>query len=111
MRGRKRRIARGPGAESPDHVSFKSLPPEGNVGRCKKCRRMLDACLIEISRRTPSEGVVVQRAYGCREHASDVAAELVHTLASWTYWGQTEEDVEIVKKVDPPPVVDNDDDE
>ena len=47
---------------------------------------MLDACLIEISRATPTEGVVTQRAYACRDHAAEVAETLVSNLASWTVW-------------------------
>lgn len=93
----RKRIARGPGSESPDTGTSTSLPPKGNVGRCKKCQRMLDACLIEVSRRTPTEGIVMQRAYACRDHAADVTAELVHTLAGWTYWGRGDESVEIVE--------------
>jgi hypothetical protein len=59
---------------------------------------MIDACLIEVSRRTPTEGIVAQRAYGCRDHAAKIAEEMVHTLSTWTYWGRSEEDVEIIEE-------------
>lgn len=74
------------GEESPEESGYPQLPPKGNVGRCSVCKRMIDACLIEISRRTPTEGIVTQRAYACRDHATDVAVTLVHNLASWTTW-------------------------
>ena len=70
---------------------------------------MLDACLIEISRATPTDGVVTKRAYGCREHAAEIAAELAHVLASWTYWGRDEDDVEVI--AEPVEVVEGDEDE
>jgi len=87
-RGRRQRqkLASLPGEESPEASGYPQLPPKGNVGRCSVCKRMLDACLIEISRRTPTEGIVTQRAYACREHAAEVAEKLVHNLASWTTW-------------------------
>ena len=47
---------------------------------------MLNVCLIEISRATPTNGMVAQRAYACRDHAAEVTEELVSNLASWTYW-------------------------
>jgi hypothetical protein len=67
---------------------------------------MIDACLIEISRRTKTEGLIYERAYGCREHAAEIANELVHRLASWTYWGRSEDEVEIVKTTEEEPVND-----
>lgn len=77
---------------------------------------MLDVCLIEISRATPTDGMLTKRAYGCREHAEKIAAELVHDLACWTYWGRGEESVEVVdegsvKSVDPVGATEEDFDE
>ena len=82
----RKKLAALPGADSPESSSYPQHPPKGNVGRCSMCKRMLDACLIEISRRTPTEGIVAQRAYACREHAAEVAEKIVRDLASWTTW-------------------------
>ena len=76
----------GEGQESPEGSPFPGLPPKNNLGRCKKCKRMLAVCHIEISRDTPSGATVMRRAYGCREHAAEVAAELVKEMATWTTW-------------------------
>lgn len=86
----RRKINSSPGEESPDTALHSQLPPLGNVGRCAICKRMIDACLIEISRRTPTEGILTQRAYACKDHASEVAGKLVHNLASWTTWTKEE---------------------
>jgi hypothetical protein len=80
------------GEESPETARHPGLPPESNKGRCKVCKRMIDACLIEISRRTPTEGIVTQRAYACREHAAELAEQLVSNLASWTVWSRPTSD-------------------
>ena len=116
MAKRRKKKARGPGAVSPSKTAHPGLPPKGNVGRCVKCKRMLDVCLMEISRATPTDGVVTKRAYACREHAAEVAGEMVHVLASWTYWGRGEDEVEVseeglVKAVDPVGATEEDDDE
>jgi hypothetical protein len=52
---------------------------------------MLDACLVEISRRTPQEGILFKRAYACRTHVAEVAKELVRDLTSWTSWSDPDE--------------------
>lgn len=39
----------------------------------------------------PSSAIVMQRAYGCREHAAEVAAELVKEMATWTTWMRDED--------------------
>ena len=58
---------------------------------------MIDACLIEISRATNTEGIITQRAYGCRDHAAEIAEELAHNLASWMTWSREEDPDDIIE--------------
>lgn len=87
------------GPASPNKAKYPGLPPKTNLGRCKKCKRVLGVCLIEISRTMPSSAIVMQRAYGCRNHAAEIAEGLVKEMATWTTWLR-DEDVDGIEDAD-----------
>jgi len=81
------------GAETPDEQRFPGIPPQDNLARCAECKRMTDACLVEVSRRHPSAGMsmVVLRVYACPKHATRLAKKLVRELTGMTNWKDKDE--------------------
>jgi len=98
-KAKKKKKSKPRAAASPDKAKYPGLPPKTNLGRCKKCQKVLGVCLIEISRTMPSSAIVMRRAYGCRTHTPEIAEALVKEMATWTTW-VSDDDVDDIEDAD-----------